>query len=234
MCCVMVREKMSWEANLQSFLASQQSLDWSQLLSHVHRWEREQRHELRELNTRGWTVRPRALAGDTVTRWVIKSSKKCLVGYDGNGHDGAHVSPQRRLWWSFRLFCWSSPPRALCWGPARAFPGPGLLWNRTSAWSCGPPYLCVGGREEESSELVYIVLLKVFYPQFKQESLNNDNEHRLNARLTQPFAKGPSNIDSYMQFFSLICLVLCILDWVVCFNVDLDKSLHLIAILNNL
>lgn len=160
MCCVMVREKMSWEANLRSFLPSQQSLDWSQLLSHARPWEREQTHGVKELNTRGWTVEAKNFSG---TRRLIKSWKKCLVGLCTTGTDTTALTflcsvTYDDLSASFagllhRERCAEALlvlPQALAFFETVLLHD--LVGHRTTAW---------GGGWEESSELVYIVLLKV-------------------------------------------------------------------------
>lgn len=176
MCCVMVREKMSWEANLRSFLASQQSLDWSQLLSHAQPWEREQRHGLKELNTRGWTVEAKSFSG--TRRWD-----------DSLNH-------QRNAWWDYaRRERTRQCSRFSAASPMMIFPPLLLVFSTESAvlrpCSCFPrpwpslkPYfcmilwatvpLCKEGDEKRIG--IHCTLLKVLYRQFKQESLNTDNE----------------------------------------------------------
>lgn len=163
--------------------------------------------------------------------------------FSGTRRRDESLNHQRNAWWDYvRRERTRRRSRFSAASPMMIFPPLLLVFSTESAvlrpCSCFPrpwpslkPYFCMilwatvplrGGKGRRELGIG----IQVFYPQFKQESLNNDNELRLNARLTQPFAKGPANIDSYMQLFSLICLVLCILDWVVCFNANLDKSLH--------
>lgn len=124
---------MSWEANLRSSLVCQQSLGWSQLLI-TRTEEKENRHELKELNTHGWTVRPRALAGhrDESSHWTEERL---------GGVTGRREPTRRHLRFSAASPMMIFPPLLLVFSTESAVLRPCSCFPRP--WPSLKPYFCI-------------------------------------------------------------------------------------------